>query len=375
MSAPARKSPPMDAGGKENDMSMIGSMYSGISGLIANGLAMEIIGNNLANINTPAFKASRPDFADILSRSMATGGNVGRGSQVQSVSQVFTQGGLQSTDNVTDMAIEGYGFFVLRNANQQGQYYTRAGNFSLDPAGYMVNPAGYFLQGYLMDSAGKTIGNPTDIRIGNAPLPPMATGSNTGVLINTNLDSNSTLNPGGAAFDVTDAAGTSSFQTSITIYDSLGNDHQVNVYFRKTAETATGNSWEYNVVVNGEDHASGADTVCATGTIEFNADGGLASETSTLSSFDLSGGASARQSMAFDFGEKRIGVAVGNTVTAQAQPLTTLHVESNQDRLAAVGKLVAEWQPSRFVIGEATYGNETADAPMTSSSNWNQTTS
>ncbi len=68
--------------------------------------------------------------------------------------------------------------------------------------------------------------------------------------------------------------------------------------------------------------------------------------------------------MAFDFGEKRIGVAVGNTVTAQAQPLTTLHVESNQDRLAAVGKLVAEWQPSRFVIGEATYGNETADAPI-----------
>lgn len=66
--------------------------------------------------------------------------------------------------------------------------------------------------------------------------------------------------------------------------------------------------------------------------------------------------------LAFDFGEKRIGVAVGNTITAQAQPLTTLHVESNQDRLAAVGKLVAEWQPARFVIGEPGYGSEYPDA-------------
>lgn len=64
--------------------------------------------------------------------------------------------------------------------------------------------------------------------------------------------------------------------------------------------------------------------------------------------------------MAFDFGEKRIGVAVGNTITARAEPLTTLHVESNQDRLAAVGKLVAEWQPARFVIGEPHHADEAA---------------
>ena len=68
--------------------------------------------------------------------------------------------------------------------------------------------------------------------------------------------------------------------------------------------------------------------------------------------------------MAFDFGEKRIGVAVGNTVSSQAQALTTLHVESNQDRLAAVGKLVQEWQPARFVIGEPSYENERADSPV-----------
>ena len=65
--------------------------------------------------------------------------------------------------------------------------------------------------------------------------------------------------------------------------------------------------------------------------------------------------------LGFDFGEKRIGVAVGNTITSQAEPLTTLHVESNQDRLAAVGKLVAEWQPARFVIGEASYAGGATD--------------
>ncbi|MBL8522280.1 MAG: Holliday junction resolvase RuvX [Betaproteobacteria bacterium] len=63
-------------------------------------------------------------------------------------------------------------------------------------------------------------------------------------------------------------------------------------------------------------------------------------------------GAAAETILGFDFGEKRIGVAVGNTITGEAQPLTTLHVESNQDRLAAVGKLVTEWQPARFVVGE-----------------------
>ena len=72
--------------------------------------------------------------------------------------------------------------------------------------------------------------------------------------------------------------------------------------------------------------------------------------------------------LGFDFGKKRIGVAVGNTVTSHAEPLTTLHVESNRDRLDAVGKLVAEWQPSRFVIGEASHadsvlGNTPGKAP------------
>ena len=68
--------------------------------------------------------------------------------------------------------------------------------------------------------------------------------------------------------------------------------------------------------------------------------------------------------MAFDFGEKRIGVAVGNTITAQAQPLTTLHVASNQDRLAAVAQLVAEWQPARFVIGEPSHADGQAGDPV-----------
>jgi flagellar hook protein FlgE len=290
-------------GGKEQFMAIIGTMYSGISGLIANGLAMEIIGNNLANINTPAFKASRGDFSDILSSTADSGATVGRGSQLEAVSQVFTQGGLQSTESVTDMAIEGAGFFLLSSEVNDGNFYTRAGNFQINSTGYVVNPNGYFLQGYVLDADGEVTGTPSDIRIGNAPLEPKPTGHGTGIEIYSNLDANAELNPGGVAFDATDPDATSNFSASITVYDSLGESHQVTAYFRKTAENPTGNTWEWNAVTPADDHATGVDTICANGTLEFNTDGGLVTETTTASSFDFSGGATQAQAIAFDFGD------------------------------------------------------------------------
>ncbi len=284
-------------------MAIIGTMYSGISGLIANGVAMEIIGNNLSNINTPAFKSSRPDFADILSRSMGSGSTVGRGSQIESVSQVFTQGGLQSTENVTDLAIEGAGFFLMRSPKESGSFFSRAGNFQINPNGYLVNPNGYFLQGYELDADGNAAGTPGDIRIGNAPLEPKPTGNAEGIQIYANLSANADLNPGGAAFDVNDPDATSNFAASITVYDSLGESHQLTVYFRKTSESTGGNSWEWNAVVPADDHATGVDTVCASGTLDFDTDGGLVTETQISSSFDFAGGATQAQIIDFDFGD------------------------------------------------------------------------
>jgi flagellar hook protein FlgE len=289
-------------------MSVLGAMFSGISGLNANSIAMEVIGNNIANINTVGFKSSRPDFSDILAKTLASGYSVGRGSQVSSITQLFTQGGLQASDTVTDLALETTGFFIMRdNANNNAQYYTRAGNFHMDSSGYLVNSQGYRVQGFDVDNNGSSVGTFRDIQVSNVPIPPKSTqdGSlpGTGVVINANLSSEAALNPGGAAFDVNDPINTSNFVTSITVFDSLGNGHQINVYFRKTAETATGNAWEWNAVANGADHISGNDTVCASGALAFDTEGALVSETVSSSSFDFAGGATPAQVIGFDFGE------------------------------------------------------------------------
>jgi len=289
-------------------MSVLGAMFSGISGLNANSVAMEVIGNNLSNINTPAYKSSRADFSDILSKTIAGGYSVGRGTQVEDVTQLFSQGGFESTDTVTDLALEGSGFFVAKDtSNNNNTYYTRAGNFHLDADGYLVNSQGFRVQGFNVDTAGQTIGTYQDIKIGNTPIAPKATGdgttAGTGVTIHANLSSDSTINPGGASFDVNNPVNTSNFVTSITVYDSLGNGHQISVYFRKTVEAPTGNSWEWYAVNGASDDASGVATIGAQGTLTFNTDGALASESTTTSSFNFAGGATQGQSVGFDFGQ------------------------------------------------------------------------
>ncbi|MBZ0272737.1 flagellar hook protein FlgE [bacterium] len=295
-------------------MTVLGSMYAGISGLNSNGVAMEIIGNNIANINTPGFKSSRPDFSDILSKTLATGYGIGRGSQLEAVTQLFVQGGFQSTETVTDLAIEGNGFFIVKDATNNGEYYSRAGNFHFDSDGYLTNALGFRVQGFGLDAKGNNIGTLKDVHVSNAPLPPKQTGSGvepgTGVTINANLSSSADTLPGGPAFDVNDPINTSNFVTSITVYDSLGNGHQISAFFRKTAESATGNSWEWYAVTAGEDHISGVDTICAQGTLEFDTDGALTAETTTSSVFDFAGGPTQGQVIGFDFGES---IAEGGT--------------------------------------------------------------
>ena len=289
-------------------MTIMGSFYSSISGLTSNSTAMEVIGNNIANINTTAFKGSRTEFSDVLSRNMSLGYEIGRGSTVNGVTTVFAQGSFSTTSNVTDLALENNGFFIVRDVN--GTQYTRAGNFSLDDGGYMVNSSGKFVLGYGLDNQGDATGTPTDIHIPSTPLAPRQTGDGTeegsGVLMNVNLNSDDEVNPGGPAFDLSDPEGTSNFSTSITAYDSLGNDHLLTVYFRKASEDSTaGNTWEYHVVVDEADSATGSEYVAQSGEISFNSNGQLVSETmtSTPNGFNFSGGAIQGQHIAFDFGD------------------------------------------------------------------------
>ncbi|MEK4030190.1 MULTISPECIES: flagellar basal body rod protein FlgG [Bacillaceae] len=136
---------------------MLRSMYSGISGMKGFQNKLDVIGNNIANVNTFGFKKGRVTFKDMVSQqisgaSAAAGGlggtnpkQVGLGSQISSIDTIHTQGSLQTTARPLDLGISGDGFFVLKKGNDT--VYTRSGNFYLDATGNVVNSDGYYLQG------------------------------------------------------------------------------------------------------------------------------------------------------------------------------------------------------------------------------------
>ncbi|HZK53846.1 MAG TPA: flagellar hook-basal body complex protein [Desulfosporosinus sp.] len=160
---------------------MMRSLYSAISGLKNHQVKMDVIGNNIANVNTTGFKRSRVSFATTLSQTLkgassptaSLGGTnsmqVGMGAMLGSIDQVMTKGSSQSTGNATDMLIQGPGFFVLDN---NGTVYSRAGTFGLDSAGNLIDPGtGAKVQGAMYTAAGVT--NPATITTDVSPIPPL----------------------------------------------------------------------------------------------------------------------------------------------------------------------------------------------------------
>lgn len=198
---------------------MIGSLFAGISGLNANATAMTVIGDNIANVNTSAFKANRASFANVLSQSLggSISNSIGRGVEFWGTSPLWTQGSLENTGNATDLAINGKGFFIVQD-DTGTNFYTRAGQFHLDEIGDMVNPDGYLVQGYQIDAYGN-LGNLLTISIpGERISAPSATGS---FSFDVNLDSQTVTN--------------GSYTASQSIFDTLGNPIPLSVTFTKTA--------------------------------------------------------------------------------------------------------------------------------------------
>jgi len=166
---------------------MLRSLFAGISGLRVNQTMLDVTGNNVANANTIGYKSSGTVFSDTLSQ-MLTGasgagaGNggtnpiqVGLGVQLAATRTNFLQGANQSTGAPTDLMIQGDGFFVVRDGNEQ--LYTRAGAFSFDETGVLVNPTGKRVQGYAVDAAGNHTGGLIDITMDPATLtPPVGAG-------------------------------------------------------------------------------------------------------------------------------------------------------------------------------------------------------
>jgi flagellar hook protein FlgE len=252
-------------------MGITSSLYSGISGLNTNGTAMNVIGDNISNVNTIGFKASRTTFQDVLSQSIATASGtdqIGRGTAMSSVDTLFQQGSFESTTSATDLAIGGAGYFILRQNGTDTDFYSRAGQFSFDQDGNFVNPAGYIVQGWQLDRNGNDVGTIGDVRLTDFTSPPEATAAVTSI---TNLDSTaeslsaSLFGAWAADTDPLAPIGDTSYayQTSVRIYDSLGNSHDLTVYFDKCGGTTASeydagltdvqNSWEYIVTCNPND--------------------------------------------------------------------------------------------------------------------------
>jgi flagellar hook protein FlgE len=208
---------------------MIGSLYSGISGLKANTSAMSVIGDNIANVDTTGFKTSKVSFSNVFNASLGQSSmQIGRGVTMSGIAANWNSGTMETTNNVTDLAINGQGMFIVGDAAGTAQYYTRAGQFEFDNEGSLVNQDGLYVQGYPIDVAGN-VGAIGDIRMPAGMSVPAAS---TELTMGLNLDS------GGTTYD-----------TTMTIYDSLGNPIDLTFTFTRDATPDLGGAveWDYTV--------------------------------------------------------------------------------------------------------------------------------
>lgn len=240
------------------------SFSASLSGLNANQQKLSVISNNLANINTIAFKSSTVDFSDLVSQSVggssANPMQVGLGVTTGSISPNFTQGGISNTGVPTNVAIQGNGFFVVGDTDHRA--YTRAGDFSFDANGKLVTADGNAVQGYTATNPATgaiiTTGQPADIVIPPGVLRPPTPTTLFGTVSNLNVA----------------ALSGDTFTASVQIYDSLGTAHVATMTYKNTGSGA----WDYSLSVPGEDvtgGTAGTPKVIGNGTLTFDSAGKL----------------------------------------------------------------------------------------------------
>jgi flagellar hook protein FlgE len=240
---------------------MMRSLYSGVSGLQNHQIRMDVLGNNISNVNTTGFKKGRVNFQDLLSQTLSgaarpndeVGGvnpkQVGLGMLVAAIDTIHTQGSLQTTGVMTDVAIQGEGFFILQDGDKL--FYTRAGAFGLDENGTLVNPAnGMRVQGWLAETIGEAtiINTAADLEDLIIPVggkdPARAT---TAVTFASNLDKRTPIIPPGTDPD-SPIVLEGTWRTTKDIFDSYGRAHQLVVDF--TRDPLIANRWRAEVVVD-----------------------------------------------------------------------------------------------------------------------------
>jgi flagellar hook protein FlgE len=247
---------------------MFTSFSTALSALNAHTTAVDVVGNNLANLNTPGYKASVVAFSDLVTQSLGAGlgeTQVGFGVARPVTIRQFAQGAIQSSSGPLDVAIQGDGFLVVRDPNSQGLLYTRGGNLQINKEGQLVTATGFRLQGWnQIGGTLATTGPTTDVVVPVGSLrAPVATKS---FSFDLNLDASGTGGPP-----------PTTFSSSIEVYDSLGGSHVVTVDFEKTANAG---EWSYSLNFPDSDMATPPFTP-VTGVVQFDAEGHMSAPAAT----------------------------------------------------------------------------------------------
>ena len=259
---------------------MMRSMYSGVSGLRVHQTRMDVIGNNIANVNTVGFKSGRVVFSDVFSQlsrgagapNMETGRGgtnpmqIGLGANVYAIDNLMMRGSVQRTDNPTDLAIDGEGFFIVRGGMFDTYKFTRAGNFTLDAIGNLVTPSGMNVMGwqsFTQDRATGAFSFDTELPLEEINIYNDVHNGNKRILSPTvtsfaqfsgNLDADAKSGVEGR------------FTIPYIVYDEIGNRHELSIQFTpQDADPNVDREWEYTILSG----SSFAITSGASGTIKF----------------------------------------------------------------------------------------------------------
>lgn len=254
-----------------------------LTGLQADTVALNTIGNNLANLNTTAFKKQTTTFEDLFYQNIGSSGSgsglqVGVGTRVSGTSSSFAQGSLTTTQNATDMALSGNGFFLLQRGNSQA--LTRAGNFQLDKAGNLINTTGENVMGYGVNNGVVNVNG----GLSALQLPVSsseAAESTTNISMTTSLDAS--------------AASGFRFSSPVLMFDSLGQSHQATVDYTKTGA----GTWSYSITLPAGD-ATGT-PVNNTGTLSFDTSGKLTAPAANVTGVTFTGLADGAADLSFNF--------------------------------------------------------------------------
>ncbi len=277
------------------------AFQQGLSGLSAASKNLEVIGNNVSNANTIGFKASGAQFSDVFASSVngAGGTTVGIGTKLSSVKQNFTQGNISVTNNPLDLAINGQGFYKVKNALGD-EIYTRNGQFSLDGQGFVVNSSGDKLLGYGYDPVTKLqLDTTSPVQLPQRPIAPKGTSTSS---LEVNLDARKTAPPATTPFDVTDLTSYND-TTSMAVYDQLGGSHTMSVYYRRDPAVAgvPSNTWQVYATIDGAQTPAAVPPAVSgapVGTLSFDPNGVITTGTPTTLTIPVAGLATSTSSFA-----------------------------------------------------------------------------